>query len=74
MSRSLFENQSSTWLSHDEYVGVKCRHQNRSGSTGDIGAPFLGIGQTLERLAFLGGQFQCGSCGVAVWISDRAKD
>ena len=24
-SRSIFANQSSTWLSHDEYVGVKWR-------------------------------------------------
>ena len=24
-SRSSFENQISTWLSHEEYVGVKCK-------------------------------------------------
>ena len=24
-SRSIFPNHSSTWLSHEEYVGVKCR-------------------------------------------------
>ena len=34
-SRSILANQSSTWLSHDEYVGVKCEmhvrmlHQER---------------------------------------------
>ena len=24
-SRSILANQSSTWFSHEEYVGVKCR-------------------------------------------------
>src|SRR3954447_20563995 len=49
-SRSIFENQSSTWLSHDEYVGVKRQRDHVGGLCFEVGIVRLHVAFEAMRL------------------------